>query len=410
MAPFYFTQTPQSVCSNSCPPGYRKASLQGMPICCYDCVQCSEGEITNQTDAAECVKCPEDSWSDEERIICHKKLVEYLSYEDPLGATLTSVIIFLSTIPALILSIFIVYRDTPIVKANNRNLSYFLLIALILCFLCSLIFIGMPSNSSCIVRQSAFGITFSVCISSILAKTITVAIVFSATRPGSFQQRWVGSKTPGFISLFCCSLQVCICSAWFGTSSPYLDKNLNTYKDKIIIECNEGSITMFYCMLGYLGLLAIVCFIIAFLVRKLPDRYNEAKFITFSMLIFVSVWLSFIPAYMSTKGKYVVAVEIFAILSSGVGLLSCIFFPKCYIILLRSDLNTKGSVTQKVNMEVRVSLASQPDASVSLNSDDDGGHKTNVKSLGNKEQKIQAENVSKITAKNPRIYVQVPVY
>ncbi|XP_043932125.1 extracellular calcium-sensing receptor-like [Protopterus annectens] len=343
----YFPQTPQSVCSSSCPPGYRKVPLQGMPICCYDCVQCSEGKISNQTDAADCIKCSEVFWSNEERMACISKQVDYLSYEDALGAVLTGVIIYLSIISASVLLIFIVYRDTPIVRANNQDLSYFLLVALILCFLCSLLFIGKPNNLNCKVRQSAFGITFSVCISSIMAKTITVAVAFGATRPGSFQKRWVGSKIPSLISLFCSTLQIFICSVWLGMSSPYPVKNLNVYKNKIILECNEGSITMFYCMLGYLGLLAIVCFIIAFIVRSLPDRYNEAKFITFSMLIFISVWLSFIPAYMSTKGKYVAAVEIFAILSSGTGLLSCIFFPKCYIMLLRPELNTKVSAKQK---------------------------------------------------------------
>ncbi|XP_043932120.1 vomeronasal type-2 receptor 26-like [Protopterus annectens] len=298
-------------------------------------------------DAPDCIKCSEDSWSDEGRRICVPKVVEYLSYSDPLGAALTSVTIFLSIIPAFVLWIFITYRDTPIVKANNQNLSYCLLVALSLCFLCALIFIGKPIKITCFIKQSAFGIVFSVCVSIILAKTITVVIAFGATTPGGFQQRWLGSNTPGFIGLFCSFVQVCICTVWLGYSSPFPEENKSSYKDKIIIECNEGSKTMFYCMLGYLGLLATVCFIVAFSVRKLPDRYNEAKFITFSMLIFVSVWLSFIPAYLNTKGKYVVAVEIFAILSSGFGLLSCIFFPKCLLILLRPDLNTRGSITHK---------------------------------------------------------------
>ncbi|XP_043932121.1 vomeronasal type-2 receptor 26-like [Protopterus annectens] len=297
--------------------------------------------------ATDCTKCSGDSWSDDRRRVCIPKLVEYLSNSDPLGAVLAAVTISMSIIPALALWIFIAYRDTPIVKANNCNLSYCLLVALSLCFLCALIFIGKPSNATCFVRQSAFGIVFSVCISIILAKTITVAIAFGAATPGSFQQKWVGSNTPSFIGLFCSFIQICICSVWLGYSAPFAEENLNTYKDKIIIECNEGSKILFYCMLGYLGLLAIISFIVAFSVRKLPDRYNEAKFITFSMLIFVSVWLSFIPAYLNTKGKYVVAVEIFAILSSGFGLLGCIFFPKCIVILLRPDLNTKGSVTQK---------------------------------------------------------------
>uniref|UniRef100_H2ZS25 G-protein coupled receptors family 3 profile domain-containing protein n=1 Tax=Latimeria chalumnae TaxID=7897 RepID=H2ZS25_LATCH len=341
------TQVPRSVCSESCPLGYRKATNPGQPICCFDCIPCSTGEIANQTDATECLKCPDDQWSNELQHECIPKTIEFLAYEDALGAALATLSILCALASTNVLCIFIKYRSTPIVKANNRELSYILLLALVLCFLTSLVFIGQPKTWSCMLRQAAFGIIFALSVSCVLAKTIMVVIAFNATKPNSNLNKWVGPKLLNCIVLGCTVIQIIICIIWLASAPPFPTENTKSEIGMIIIECNEGSTTAFWCVLGYMGLLAIVSFIVAFLARNLPDSFNEAKFITFSMLVFVSVWLAFIPAYLSTKGKYMVAVEIFAILASSAGLLACIFFPKCYIILLRPDMNTRESVMGK---------------------------------------------------------------
>ncbi|XP_043915197.1 extracellular calcium-sensing receptor-like [Protopterus annectens] len=348
-----FSQTPTSVCSQSCPPGFWKAVRQGEPICCFDCIPCSKGEISNHTDVTECTRCSDDQWPDSRKEKCIPKIIEFLSYEDPLGMALAGIPIFFSITTVFILTIFVKKRDTPIVKANNRELSYLLLLALILCFLCSLVFIGKPTAFTCMVRQPAFGIIFSVCVSSILAKTITVVIAFNATNPNSKLRKWVGSKAPVFIVLACSLSQTLICFYWVLVHPSFPQSNVNSQEGKLIIECNEGSLVMFYCMLAYLGCFACVSFTVAFFARKLPDSFNEARNITFSMLVFVSVWLSFIPAYLSTQGKYMAAVEIFAILASSAGLLGCIFFPKCFIIICRPGQNTREHMTGKTQKVAR---------------------------------------------------------
>nr|XP_033771460.1 vomeronasal type-2 receptor 26-like [Geotrypetes seraphini] len=338
----YFTQKPpQFRCNPSCHPGYRKLPKEGKPICCYDCIPCAEGEISNQTDMDTCITCPDDEWPNQKRDACIPKVVTFLSFEEPLGIALTSISMFFFLITAVILGIFIHHRDTPIVRANNQYLSYILLISLMLCFLCSLIFIGHPQEVNCILRQTTFGITFSITLSSILAKTITVVMAFQATKPGSNLRKWMGSRVSVSIVLCFSLLQTVLCLAWLFTAPPFPHLNMKSLTGTILIECNEGSIVAFYCVLCYLGFMAGISFSVAFLARNLPDSFNEAKYITFSMLVFCSVWISFIPTYLSTKGKYMVAVEIFAILASSGGILSCIFLPKCYIILLRPERNNR---------------------------------------------------------------------
>ncbi|XP_073483900.1 vomeronasal type-2 receptor 26-like [Aquarana catesbeiana] len=341
-------QVPRGQCSKECLPGFRKSVREGYHPCCYNCAQCSEGEISNHSDSELCKKCPENEWSNKAKNICIDKFIEYLSYNKNvlvLLFSITSVIFAIATL--FTLGLFVWFRSTPIVRANNRNLSFILLFSLTLSFLSVFLFLGRPVDITCMLQQVSFGIPFTFSVSSILAKTIMVFIAFKATRPGSSWRKWVGVKLPNTVMLFCSSIQVMNCILWLSISPPFQEYDMDSYPGKIIIQCNEGSVIGFYFMLGYMGFMAAVSFVLAFMVRTLPDSFNEAKYITFSMLVFCTVWIAMIPAYLSTRGIYMVAVEIFAILASSAGILLCMFSPKLYILLLTPELNTRETMLAK---------------------------------------------------------------
>ncbi|KAM9034770.1 vomeronasal type-2 receptor 26-like [Sarcophilus harrisii] len=342
-------KTLQAVCSKNCESGFRKIAQEGEPVCYFDCIQCPEGEISNQGDMDNCVKCPEDQYPNKEKDQCLSKVVTFLSVQEPLGWTLTCLTLSFSLLTVLILIIFVKHQDTPIVKANNRVLSYILLISLVFCFLCPLLFIGRPTTATCLLQQTTFGIVFTVAVSTILAKTIVVVLAFKAKIPGSRMRKWVQPKVSNTLVLLCSGIPVILCGIWLGTSPPFLGTDTHSEPGHIIIECKEGSVIAFYCVLGYMSILALGSFTVAFLDRNLPDTFNEARFITFSMLVFCSVWISFLPTYQSSKGKAMVAVEVFAILASSAGLLGCIFSPKCYVILLWPERNTPKCFQNKAD-------------------------------------------------------------
>uniref|UniRef100_A0A3Q3M906 Extracellular calcium-sensing receptor-like n=2 Tax=Mastacembelus armatus TaxID=205130 RepID=A0A3Q3M906_9TELE len=342
---FESKKPPRSVCSESCPPGTRMARKKGEPVCCFDCIPCSEGKISNETDSMECTSCPDDFWSSPQRDHCVPKESEFLSYHEPLGVCLAATSLLGTFICAVVLGIFTYNHSTPIVRANNSELSFQLILSLKLCFLCSLLFIGRPQLWTCQLRHAAFGISFVLCVSCILVKTMVVLAVFKASKPGDGAKlKWFGAVQQRGTVLVLTSIQAAICTVWIVSSSPAPHKNTQYHNDKIVYECVVGSTVGFAVLLGYIGLLAILSFLLAFLARNLPDNFNEAKLITFSMLIFCAVWVAFVPAYISSPGKYADAVEVFAILASGFGLLVSLFGPKCYIILLRPERNTKKAI------------------------------------------------------------------
>ncbi|XP_068585578.1 olfactory receptor CU1 [Cebidichthys violaceus] len=341
------SQVPASRCSSPCSPGSRQARRPREPHCCFDCLPCADGEISNQTGSTECTKCAEYYWSDKDKVKCVAGVEEFLSFHDIMGIILVTLTLLGIVLTTIVTAVFQRFRSTPIVKANNSEISFLLLLSLKLCFLCSLVFIGQPSVWKCRLRHAAFGISFVLCLSCLLVKTIVVLLAFRANVPGSRALKQFGPSQQRTLILCTTAPQICLCAGYLLGAPPFPFKNSNYQAStgKIVVECKEPWPTGFYLVLGYIGLLAFVCLILAFLGRKLPDTFNEAKLIIFSMLIFWAVWISFIPAYVSSPGKFTVAVEVFAILASSFGLLLCIFVPKCYIILLQPQRNIKKGMT-----------------------------------------------------------------
>ncbi|XP_072525297.1 G-protein coupled receptor family C group 6 member A [Salminus brasiliensis] len=334
-----------SRCSNSCMPGQFKKSAEGQHTCCYACIDCPENQYSNTTDMDQCYSCDSNlEWAEPGSSTCKLKTLEYFDWNDGFAVVLLSLAAVGVVVVFLVSVLFLWHHHSPVVKAAGGPLCQIILFSLVGSFIGSVFFVGKPTDTQCKVRQVLYGLSFTLCVSCILVKSLKILL--------AFQMRLVLLKPlcnlyKPYLLVCCCMLvQGANCTWWLVLFSPH--KRSITNNSTVLEECDEGSYVAFGVVLGFTALLALVCFIFAFQGRKLPQKYNEAKFITFGMLVYLMAWVLFIPVYVTTAGKYLPAVEMVVILISNYSILSCHFFPKCYAILFRRMSNTRDDFIRNV--------------------------------------------------------------
>ena len=90
----------------------------------------------------------------------------YLTLHSPLaiGAVAFAVVGIIVTVT--VLAVYIRHNDTPIIRASGRELSYVLLVGLLLCYSVTFILIIKPTNFVCAVQQFLIGLCFRLTLPS----------------------------------------------------------------------------------------------------------------------------------------------------------------------------------------------------------------------------------------------------
>ncbi|XP_062293786.1 G-protein coupled receptor family C group 6 member A-like [Scomber scombrus] len=334
-----------SRCSKTCKPGYRKQSSEVWPVCCYECHPCPVNHFSNTTDATQCQRCNTDThYSSNASAICHRKQTVFLSWRDRYHIVLLAFTALGALLTLTVGIIFLARWNTPVVRASVGPICIILLFSLLSTFVSVILFGGKPSDWQCQARQVMFGLSFTLCISCIMVKSFKIILAFEFDP--SIQRVLKKLYQPFIIIALCMVGQVLICALWLALKPP--KPKWDSMEMLRLRSCNEKSFLAFGAMLGYNGILALICFGLAFKGRNLPRCYNDAKFITFSMLIYFICWIIFGPVYATVTGKYLPAVEMVVILLSAYGILFCLFFTKCYIILFKQEANTESAFRQEV--------------------------------------------------------------
>uniref|UniRef100_A0A3Q3GUB5 Olfactory receptor C family, b1 n=1 Tax=Labrus bergylta TaxID=56723 RepID=A0A3Q3GUB5_9LABR len=320
--------TPRSRCSQRCAPGSVKKILN--VSCCYNCTLCVEGTYSDDWDLHVCKKCPNGTWSLKGWTECGPRWESFLRWRDPHPISMLAAAVFGILLLFVVFVIFLVHRDSAPMKKAEVRLSCVMMAGLGVSFASVICLMGRPSVHLCQARQVMYAMGFTLCVSCILVKAYRTFLAFLPFSQITHRQLHKLYKPPVII-LVLTSLQGVICLLWLLFDSPDIDDTPPSPQSMVrLIQCSEGATFIgFGVMLGYIALLALVCFLLAFKGRKVPQEFSETGYIIFSMLMYLFVWVCFIPVYITRDEKRTPA-QASAILVSTYGIIFCHFVPRCY--------------------------------------------------------------------------------
>ncbi|CAN0351470.1 unnamed protein product [Lampetra planeri] len=341
----------KSVCSEACGRGQIRVIRKGELSCCWVCTPCKDNEIVQ--DDFTCLACRQGSWPDHDLKGCVEIPVYYLQWGDAeaLAAVAFSCAGLLAT--AFVALVFVAFRDTPVVKSSSRELCLMVLAGAGLGYACTFALVSRPTRAGCYVQRIAVGLASSAMYSALVTKTNRIARILAGSK------KKICTRKPRFMSacaqMVIASLLVCvelgILIALVVVETPQVVFDYPSVREVNLI-CNTSNLAM-VAPLGFNGLLIMSCTYYAFKTRNVPENFNEAKYIAFTMYTTCIIWLAFVPIYFGSKYKIVTTCLCVSLSSTVV--LGCMFLPKVYIILAKPERNVRSAFTTSsvVRMHVR---------------------------------------------------------
>ena len=280
--------------------------------------------------------CKDGYISNYERTGCVKVEENFLRWQSPL-----SIVVLVSCFLGLVLVLFIIavfrkYSTTAVVKASNRDVSLVHLTSHALVFLLPLLYMGRPTVPMCIIRLTVFPVLFTFITAIIFLKTDRIVRIFNSKSRLTKRSRLLSNKVQYVLTIILTVIPLLGTTIWLTQRPITVTKEMDD--DMYTVYCQNEQAGQLI-QLTYILLLALLCTLEAFHARKLPESFNEAKFICFSMFAFVLLWVGYIPVCLDVTGSTKQFMTcVFIILINFLTAMP-IYLPKIHIILLRPTDN-----------------------------------------------------------------------
>uniref|UniRef100_A0A8C9VEL4 Metabotropic glutamate receptor 1 n=1 Tax=Scleropages formosus TaxID=113540 RepID=A0A8C9VEL4_SCLFO len=331
----------RSVCSEPCSRGQIKVIRKGEVSCCWICTTCKDNEFVQ--DEFTCKACDLGWWPDEELAGCQPIPLKYLEWSnvESIVAVVFSCLGILVTM--FVTFIFVLYRDTPVVKSSSRELCYIILAGIFLGYVCPFTLIAKPTVVSCYLQRLLVGLSSAMCYSALVTKTNRIARILAGSKKKicTRKPRFMSAWAQVVIASLLVSVQLTLEVTLIILEPPEPIKSYPSIREAYLI-CNTSNMGV-VAPLGYNGLLIMSCTYYAFKTRNVPANFNEAKYIAFTMYTTCIIWLAFVPIYFGSN--YKIITTSFSVSLSATVALGCMFTPKIYIIIAKPERNVRSAFT-----------------------------------------------------------------
>ncbi|KAK3558400.1 hypothetical protein QTP86_018004 [Hemibagrus guttatus] len=293
---------PSSVCSMPCQTGERKKVVKGVP-CCWHCERC-EG-YHYQANEFMCQLCPYEQRPDHNRTGCQPIPIIKLEWHSAWAMVPVFIAILGIIATTFVIITFIRYNDTPIVRASGREMSYVLLTGIFLCYITTFPMIAAPGVAVCSFRRLFLGLGMCFSYAALLTKTNRIHRIFEQGKCSVAAPRFISPASQLFITFSLISVQLMGVLVWFIADPPhtFVDYGEQRTQDpenaRGVLKCDISDLSLI-CSLGYSILLMVTCTVYAIKTRGVPETFNEAKPIGFTMYTTCIIWLAFIPIFFGT--------------------------------------------------------------------------------------------------------------
>nr|APG29590.1 taste receptor type 1 member 3 [Siniperca chuatsi] len=335
------SEVPESTCSAKCGRGQVRR-VKGFHSCCFDCINCQPGTYQENQEDIQCKKCPEGQWSLNSSTNCTEPTFDVLSWDTPEALEMMLAGVLLLVCQGSVGVMFLKHRGTLLVKASGGTLSFVALLSLMGACLSLLLFLGQPGDVVCRLQLPLTSIFQTVALSIIMFISLQIFYVSEFPKMAASHLHILRGPGSWLFVLGCCAVQAGICG-WFVQEGPSLSehvKNITINFVRGFLSCPVLPLTGFALMQGFNTAMALISFMCTFMAAKSLHQYNLARDITFSSLIYCVIWVIFIPIYIGLHDKNRSIVHVCFTLASNLGLVAAYYFPKCYLLLRKPELNT----------------------------------------------------------------------